>query len=147
MVNGWFSVVIRAAARRDAARHVVDLADTGVAIAVTPWPGFSLRVLSARDGDAVSTGDALVVADVYDIGDDVSFAVTFGGQLALRTGIARHEGEPDPEVLASARAFVTTLSNAAGAPNARELLAALSGLDGDRRLGEELYEDLFAGVV
>ncbi|MFO0645431.1 MAG: hypothetical protein U0326_04270 [Polyangiales bacterium] len=117
-----------------------------MAIAVTPWPGFSLRVLSARDGDAVSTGDALVVADVYDIGDDVSFAVTFGGQLALRTGIARHEGEPDPEVLASARAFVTTLSNAAGAPNARELLAALSGLDGDRRLGEELYEDLFAGV-
>lgn len=148
MVNGWFIEGIRAAARRDVSGHVVDFADAGagVSIAVTPWPGFSLRVLTARDGDAVSTGDTLVVADLSDIGDEVSFAVTFGGQLALRTGDARHSGEPDPEVLASARAFVTSLSSVAGAPDVREFLASLSALDGDRRFGDELYEDLFNGV-
>lgn len=147
MINGQFSEVIRAAARHDASRYVVALGEAGVSLAVTAWPGFSLRVLDARDGDPVSRGDALVVADISDITDDVSFAVTFGGQLALRTGVARHDGEPDPEVLASARAFVTSLSAAAGAPDARELLASLSAIDGDRRLGEALYEDLFDGVL
>lgn len=146
MVVDGFLDRVRAEARVEGDGHALSFDHGRVAMAVTPWPRFSLRVLAAREGDPFAAGESLAVTDLTRDAETYGFAVTFSGLLALRSGDASHEGAPDPEVLASLRACVTSLADAAGAADARVFLVALASLAGDAVAGESLHDALFDGA-
>jgi hypothetical protein len=146
MVVDGFLDRVRAEARIDGSSYALSFQEGRVEVAVTPWPRFSLRVLAAREGDPFAAGEVLAVTDLTRDDDTFGLAVTFSGLLALRSGDAAHDGAPDPEVLASLRAYVTSLSDAAGAPDARMFLVALATLCGDPPAGAALHDALFDGA-
>lgn len=111
-------------------------------LTVSRWPRFSVRILRAAEGTGMTRGDTLAVFDVADADGELGLAVTFCDELALKTGHARHHAEPDPEALASARAFVTSLAQVADA-DARSMLRALSALDGAPERGDAIAAALF----
>lgn len=99
-----------------------------------------LVVVSAGESDGVRVGDELTLLDARCTGAQ-GVALTFNGQLAVRTGEGDDGRGADPEALAAARAFVASL---AGGGDVRAMLLRVVG---DGPCVEAVWTALFAGLA